>query len=385
MSTRRRRSASAPSGDALAAVLAQAAVDELEVGEQLVRRRVAVVAEAPVDERELAPVRLGRVLRAELGGRRAGSRARRARSTRAARRRRRRARSRARAACRGRAPRRAARASASARARSSASSIVSGPAAGLPSWSPPIQLPKRSGLGAPGTHFQSSPSSAGAASSSDTSKNQCPCRISSITRGRCARTSSVCQSAVTSPASSRLDVRAPRAGRGRGSSSSASRLGDAQVRGEDRPARRLGRVRREHELERDRPERPRELGRGPTSGLLEERERLGERLARARGPRPRTAGGGGCGGAARRCSRAGSRGRTPAARALWRSSGSARTARAQLVERAAGRGPRARASGSAPRPRAGSRPPARRARGRACRRAGGRPGGAAPRRPRARW
>ena len=57
-----------PVRDPLAAVRAQAAVDDLEVGHELVGPPVAVVPEPPPDEGELATVRLVAVLVADLLG-----------------------------------------------------------------------------------------------------------------------------------------------------------------------------------------------------------------------------------------------------------------------------------------------------------------------------
>ena len=78
-----------------------------------------------------------------------------------------------------------------------------------------------SGGGAPGTRAGARRAARGAASSRLSSKNQSPWRISSTTRGRCARTSSVCQSAVTSSASA-SSTASRRGGGSAGSSSSAS-------------------------------------------------------------------------------------------------------------------------------------------------------------------
>ena len=93
------------------------------------------------------------------------------------------------------------RSRASWRARSSASATVSGPTFGLPSRSPPIQVPKRSASPAPASRPTSARSSSGIAFQKLCSKNHSPCRISSTTRGRLERISSVCQSSVISSAS----------------------------------------------------------------------------------------------------------------------------------------------------------------------------------------
>ena len=53
-------------GDAAAAVRAQATVDDVQVGSELVRTSVPTIAEPPPDERKLSPVRLALVLSADL-------------------------------------------------------------------------------------------------------------------------------------------------------------------------------------------------------------------------------------------------------------------------------------------------------------------------------
>ncbi len=113
------------------------------------------------------------------------------------------------------------RVNASARARASASAIVAGPTTGLPSMSPPIHEPKRSGGGASGMRVRHSSSSSVAASIRLCSKNQRPFRISSLIRSRSCRTSSVCQRSVTSSAI-RSSIAWRSVGRRRGSSSSYS-------------------------------------------------------------------------------------------------------------------------------------------------------------------
>ncbi len=103
------------------------------------------------------------------------------------------------------------RSSASRRALSSASTIVSPSTAGLPSRSPPIHVPNEKGGGAPGTRRRYAASSRSPASRRLCSKNQSPWRISSTTRGRSPRTSSVCQSIVISSARrSSTALRSPR-------------------------------------------------------------------------------------------------------------------------------------------------------------------------------
>ena len=110
------------------------------------------------------------------------------------------------------------------RARSSASSIVCGPAAGLPSWSPPIHVPKRNGVGAPGIRAaEVRGREPGAASSRLCSKNQRPCRISSTTRGPLrAEPRPSARGAVTSSAiAASTPSRAERGSAGSSSSSSS--------------------------------------------------------------------------------------------------------------------------------------------------------------------
>ena len=68
--------------------------------------------------------------------------------------------------------------------------------------SPPIQVPKERGSGAFGARGDRPATSSSAASSRLCSKNQRPWRISSTTRGRWGRTSSVCQRTISSAARS---------------------------------------------------------------------------------------------------------------------------------------------------------------------------------------
>ena len=82
-----------------------------------------------------------------------------------------------------------------------------------------------------------------AASNRLRSKNQIPCRISSLTLGRAGRISSDCQISVISPASSSR-TSSP-------ASSRCSRPLSRTCEDEDPASRRLGRMRREHELQRD--------------------------------------------------------------------------------------------------------------------------------------
>ena len=137
-------------GDARAFVRAQAPVDDVQVGLELLGPPVAVIAEPPPDEGELAAVRLVAVLLADLlrVGRElalvARDRLEELVGDRDERRRQ---------------PERGGqladlRAIARERQRTapaSASRTVSAPAFGFPSMSPPIQVPKESGSDAPGT------------------------------------------------------------------------------------------------------------------------------------------------------------------------------------------------------------------------------------------
>ena len=144
-------------------------------------------------------------------------------------------------------------------------------------------------------------------------------------------------------------------------------LGDSDVGDQERAPRRLGRVRREDELERD-------FGEAAAQLLVRHRRkpRTPPRATRAgRAPPGRTRAGAAGGGAARRCSRAGSRARTRAAS----SPGRRVRARARPRGRRSGRRSRAsagRSPGSAPRRRERPRLPARREPGRAASRAAGR-------------
>ena len=113
-------------------------------------------------------------------------------------------------------PRRSSRTSAAPR--STASRTVAGPTFGFPSRSPPIHVPNRSGD--PGSRACQTRCSSAAASQRLSSTNHSPCRISSTTRGRSERTSSVCQRIVTSSTSRSLASARSR-GVERGSSSSS--------------------------------------------------------------------------------------------------------------------------------------------------------------------
>ena len=106
----------------------------------------------------------------------------------------------------------------SADPRSTASRTVSAPAFGLPSRSPPIQVPKRSGV--PGRRSRQAARRSAAASQRLSSRNQSACRISSTTRGRDERTSSVCQRIViSSPRATSRSTRSPGVSRASSSSS----------------------------------------------------------------------------------------------------------------------------------------------------------------------
>ena len=183
-------------GDPRAAVAAQARVDKVELRLQLVGRRVAVDAEPLPDRRQPPPVRLGRVALRGRGRRRRPPRRRRRACSTCPRRRR----------ARGR---RGEKLADERRAAFDASRTVSAPAFGLPSRSPPIHVPNRSGV--PGRRSPQTARRSGAASQRLSSRNQSACRISSTTRGRCERTSSVCQRSVISSASAPHGRAAPRA------------------------------------------------------------------------------------------------------------------------------------------------------------------------------
>ena len=149
-----------PVRDAIRTAGTKAPVENVEIGRERRRRRVARpvaverVAQALPGEAELAPVRLVEVAILERGGIRGklllvsgdrGDELGRGR---------RRAESRSRSPARAREPRPHSVVRASVRAWSRASAIVSGPAEGLPSRSPPIQVPKRNGAGASGSSLR---------------------------------------------------------------------------------------------------------------------------------------------------------------------------------------------------------------------------------------
>ena len=117
-----------------------------------------------------------------------------------------------------------------------------------------------------------------AASQRLSSRNQSACRISSTTRGRSERTSSVCHRIVISSASA--TSRSSRSAGVRRTSSSSSRSArEAAVLLEDRARQRLRRMGGQHELDGDPARRRRDVVAGDAVAL-EQRERLGERLAR---------------------------------------------------------------------------------------------------------
>ena len=121
--------------------------------------------------------------------------------------------------------------------------MLSGPTFGLPSRSPPIQLPNRSGRrsgsgSSPSRRSSSanSSSTSGTASACRPSKYQTALRASSTTSGRAIRSSSVCHSRSIVSSSRAVSARA------RG----GEQVGDLAKLVEDGAARRLGRVRSEH-------------------------------------------------------------------------------------------------------------------------------------------
>ena len=300
---------------------------------------VAVVAEPPPDERELAPVRLALVLRADARGvvRELALVARDRLEQLVARRRR--ARSERRARRRARGPPRGAVERERACAVERLLDRVRRPRPGCRRGRRRSSC--RSGAGS---------ARRAAARGSSASSRRAPRRAGSArrTRGRGGsrrsraaarpRTSSVCQSAVTSSRERRLELATPRAPGSVRVVELGQRRAEPQVRGEDRPPRRLGRVRRQDELERDVAERG---ARAPPRRRRPRAARTPRRATRAAcAPRARTRDAAGRGGAARRCSRAGSRARTRAAPSLCRSSveRADRVARARRASR-----PRARA------------------------------------------
>ena len=179
-------------GDPRAAVVAEARLDEVELGTQRPRptgrRRRRAAPRSTSAAAGTAPSGC-----APPAGRRRRRRRRRRRACSTCPRRRR-ARGRRGGEARGRAP----------TPRSTASRTVSAPAFGFPSRSPPIHVPNRSGV--PGRRSRQAASRSAAASQRLSSRNQSACRISSTTRGRSERTSSVCHRIVISSASATSPV-----------------------------------------------------------------------------------------------------------------------------------------------------------------------------------
>ena len=207
-STRRSSAASRPAATRRAAVRLEAAADHAEVGEQLVGARGSSSSSSRAPhERELAPVRLERVPVADLGRVAAAARARRARSTRRAR------------GETGTSERLDAIAVASARTSCAVAARARARASAVERRGdrrrrrPPgcrrgrrrSRCRTRTAAARPGSGARYAASSSSAASSRLSSKNQRPWRISSITRGRSPRTSSVCQRIVISSARRVLD------------------------------------------------------------------------------------------------------------------------------------------------------------------------------------
>ena len=168
-----------------------------------------------------------------------------------------------------------------------------GPTFGLPSRSPPIHVPKRSGaLGQP--RPRASSSRAGVPDALLDEPESLPDLVGDARRRD--RTSSVCQRIVTSSASA-LSTPLALGGRQERVVEASSRRRDAGAF-EHRPRRRLGRMRREDELHASSAGalRPRSVDTRRSSA-----ERLGERLAR-RAPLPLVLPhAGALDGAARRC------------------------------------------------------------------------------------
>ena len=270
------------------------------------------------------------------------------------------------------------RSRASVRARSSASTIVSAPAFGLPSMSPPIQVPSLTGGGAPGI---ASPQLAHEPRQRlpearldepepvpDLVDDARPPRadLVRLPEDRHLLARSARAPAAGSSAAAR-DRRAgavplPAAGAPGGSSGGSPRSGAPSARAAPRAAQPRRAARRRH----------------PRLAQL----RHGSRRATRAGPVPRarTDAAGAAGGAARRCSRAGRRARTPAAPDCCSRS------RPRIVPSSSLRSPASRASRARPRIRSSSAssssPSCSTSTSRARRRAGGRLPGAAPRPPR---
>ena len=139
-------------------------------------------------------------------------------------------------------------------------------------------VPNRSASPAPASRSTRARSSSGIAFQKLCSKNHSPCRISSTTRGRLERISSVCQSSVISSASAVLEP--PPLGERRALVVEAGQeRGDPPVRLEDGAARCLGRVGGEDELDPEPRSCRLDLGLVDPAPV-ELRERIGERFAR---------------------------------------------------------------------------------------------------------
>ena len=349
--------------EALAAVRAEAPVDHVEIRGELVRRGVAVVPEPPPDERELAAVRLALVLPAErrrdLGELALVARDRLAELARRADQRRRepeRHRERPHLGAQAR-EREVARALECGRDRLGACRRVPVLVAADPRAEAGAGRARRgSGGGSP--RRAAAPRRRGSARRT---RGRCGSR-----RRRAAAARAPRRSARASSPPPRAAPRPRRASECRCRARAGARSRACGRRGScgapPRSGAPSGRA------------RARSVAR-PRRGAAAPRGARAPRRA-TRAVRARTAGGGAAGGAAPRCSRAGSRARTRAGpapggrgRARGRPRAGARAARPSAR--------RARAPGSAPRPRAGPRRPAPRAPGPGCPRGAGRPGGAA--------
>ena len=313
-------------GDACAAVRPQARVEQLELGEQLVGRartrrrgagaRSTSVAAGTARRRSARAATSGTSPTAaidldELGRDPPAS-----------------ARARARPA--------ASSAGASDRACSSAASTVSAPACGLPSRSPPIQVPKRSGERAAAT------AAAQLAQLGEQPRRRRPEALLEepepvadlVDDARPARANLVGlpeDRHLLREIGPRARARRTAAARGRRARAAARRSGGGRA---GRAPRGLGGMRGEDELHREPADGlPQLVVRD--AGFGEPATASRERLARGSGPRARTRAGGGAGGAARRCSRAGRRARMPAGRAPGSRRSSAPTTAASSTPAAA--------------------------------------------------
>ena len=135
---------------------------------------------------------------------------------------------------------------------------------GVPVESPPIQLPNENGTGSPGASRRYSRSSRSPASKRLSSKNQSPCRISSLTLGRSA------PHLVRLPEDRDLLGElvlelAALVGRQVRVVVTGQQACDPHVRPQHRPPGRLRRMRGQHELDRDLLETPPELSAGTSA------------------------------------------------------------------------------------------------------------------------